>query len=113
MDPKIARGTFFSGLRISPCNDRHGFKSDETVEDVDGCTRNRTEETCSTFQLKERCEVALAHPTGMKKMAKSEKRTIGINFATVAVRVNILEVFRPAMFIRLKRISIPILIGRL
>ena len=55
----------------------------------------------------------LLTPPEMKKMAKSEKRTIGINFATVAVRVNILEVFRPAMFIRLKRISIPILIGRL
>ena len=58
-------------------------------------------------------KLPLLTPPGMKKMAKSEKRTIGINFATVAVRVNILEVFRPAMFIRLKRISIPILIGRL
>ena len=34
-----------------PCNDRHGFKSDETVEDVDGCTRNRTEEGLFHFPI--------------------------------------------------------------
>ena len=70
MDPKIARGTFFFRVAHFPCNDRHGFKSDETVEDVDGCTRNRTEEVCSTFQLKERCEVALAHATGNEEDGK-------------------------------------------
>ena len=55
----------------------------------------------------------LLTPPEMKKMVKSEKRTIGINFATVAVSVNIFDVFRPAMFIRLKRTNITILIGRL
>ena len=55
----------------------------------------------------------LLTPPEMKKIAKSEKRTIGINFATVAVSVNIFDVFKPAMFMILNRISKAILIGKL
>ncbi len=49
----------FSAAHFS--NDKIWFQTDETVEDVDGCTRNRTEEV-STFQLKESSEAALLTP---------------------------------------------------
>ncbi len=47
----------------------------------------------------------------MKKRVQTQKATIGINLAMVAVMVTILEVFKPAIFIKDSKMINPILSG--
>lgn len=47
----------------------------------------------------------------MKKRVQAQKATIGINLAMVAVMVTILEVFKPAIFIKDSKMINPMLSG--